>query len=146
MKILQPLHKDRLPHKANWQVFGTICKLKLLKDPNIIDQTTSASNKHNTPWFDNDCRIAIRLCKAALWKFNKEPTTINLNAFKLLRAKTSKIIKEAKKKSWWNYVNQLGSSTRTNTIWMMWRKISRKTQSTALQHLTKKKMEATTKT
>ena len=76
----------------------------MLKDPNIIDQTkhfietlisianetiakTSASNKHSTPWFNDDCRTAISVCKAALWKFNKEPTTNNLNAFKLLRAK-----------------------------------------------------------
>ena len=43
LESLQPLHKDRLPHlkikKANWEVFETLCKQKLLKDPNIIDQT-----------------------------------------------------------------------------------------------------------
>ena len=155
LESLQPLHEDRLPHwkinKANWQVFETMCKQKLLKDPNIIDQTkhftetlisianetivkTSASNKHSTPWFNDDCRRAIRLRMAALRKFNKEPTTNNFNAFKLLRAKTRK-----------DYVNQLGSSTRTNTIWTMMRKISRKNQPTALKHFTKNKTEETTK-
>ena len=39
-------------------------------------------------------------------------TTNNLNAFKLLRVKTRKIIKEAEKKSWKNYVNKLGSSNK----------------------------------
>ena len=75
---------------------------------------TSTSNKHNTSWFNDDCRKAIRLRKSAFRKFNKQPTTTNLNDFKILRAKTRKHIKEAKKKSWQNYVNQLGSSTKTN--------------------------------
>ena len=42
-EILQPLHENRLPHwkitKANGQLFKTMCKQTLLKDPNIIDQT-----------------------------------------------------------------------------------------------------------
>ena len=87
LESLQPFHEDRLPYwkikKANWQVFETICKQKLLKDPNIIDKTkhftktfisianktivkTSASNKHSTPWFNDDCRTAICIHKAAL--------------------------------------------------------------------------------
>ena len=69
----------------------------------------------------------------------------NLNAFKILKAKTRKIINETKKKSWQNYVNQLASSTRTNTIWAMMSEISGKSQPTALKHLTKNKTEATSK-
>ena len=37
------LHEYRLSHgqinKAKWEVFESLCKLKLLQDPNIIDQT-----------------------------------------------------------------------------------------------------------
>ena len=83
---------------------------------NEIIAKTSASNKLSTPWFKDDSRIAIRLRWAALRKFNKEPTTNNLDAFKFFQGENKKkTIKEAKKKSWQNYVNQLGSSTRTNT-------------------------------
>ena len=137
LEILPPLHDERLPYwklnKANWEVFETLCKQKLFQDPNTTDQTkyfmdtlisianecrtkTSTSNKHKAPWFNDDYRKAICLRKAALHKFNKQPTTTNLNDFKLLRAKTRKLIKEAKMKSWQNYVNQLGSSTKTNII------------------------------
>ena len=77
----------------------------------------------------------------ALRKFNKQPTTTKFNDFKLLRAKTRKLIKEAKKKNWQNYVNQLGSSTKTNTVWRRIRKISGKPQPTTLKHLTKKKKQ-----
>ena len=152
LEILQPFHDERLPHwklnKANLEVFETLCQQKLFQDHNTTDQTKyftdtlisianecitkiSTSNKHKTPWFNEDCRKAIHLRKAALRKFNKQPTTTNLNDFKLLRAKTRKLIKEAKKKSWQNYVNQ--------------KKISRKPQSTTLKHLTKKQTEATTR-
>ena len=119
LESLQPLHEYRLPqwkiNKANWLVFETMCKQELLKDPNIIDQTkhftetlisianetiakTSASNKHSTPWFNDDCITAIRQRKAALRKFNKEPTTNNLNAFKLLWAKTRKPQRNTRRK------------------------------------------------
>ena len=53
-------------------------------------------------------------------------------------------MKEIKKKSWQMYVNQLGSCTRINIIWMMMKKISGKPQPSALKHLTKNKTEATT--
>ena len=126
IEILQPLHEEILPHwklnKANLEVFETLNKQKLFQDTNSTDQTNystdtlisianiciaklSTSNKHKTPWFNDDCRKAIRLRKAALRKFNKQPTSTNLNDFNLLRAKTRKLIKEAKKKSWQNYVN-----------------------------------------
>ena len=138
-------------NKANCQVLETMCKQKLFKDPHTIDQIkhftetlisianettakTSTSNKYSTPWLNDDCRTAIRLCKAAFQKFNKDTITYNLNAFKILRVKTRKIIKEVKKKSWQNYVNQLSFSTRTNTIWTMMSKISEKSQPTALKH------------
>ena len=84
LESLQPLHKNKLPHwkmnTANWQVFEIICKQKLLKDSNIIDQTkhftetlisianktiakTSVSNKPHTPWFNDDFRTPIHLHK-----------------------------------------------------------------------------------
>ena len=83
-RSLQTLHEDRLPHekinKINWEVFETLYKQKLIQNPNIKNLTkhftenlisiaketiakTSASNKHNTHWLNDDCRTAIRLRK-----------------------------------------------------------------------------------
>ena len=77
LQILQAFHDERLPHwklnKANWEVFETLCEQKLFQDPNTTDQTKyfmdtlisianesiakiSISNKHNTPWFNDNCR------------------------------------------------------------------------------------------
>ena len=80
---------------------------------------------------------------AALRKFNKEPSTSNLNTFKLLRAKVQKTIKQTKKKSVGKIVNKLNSSTKTNTVWTIIRKISGKIQTTPLKNLIKNKSEVT---
>ena len=73
---------------------------------------TPLSNRRNTPWFNNECKIAIRLQNAAFLKFKQEPLSSNLNSFKLLSVNARKTIKEAKKISWQNYVNKLDSSTK----------------------------------
>ena len=39
-------------------------------------------------WFNDDCKTAIRSRKAALRKFNLQPSAENLNNFKIHRAKT----------------------------------------------------------
>ena len=87
--------------------------------------------------------MVIQQRNAALCKFNKEPSTSNLNTFKLLRAKAMKTIKQTKKISWQNYVNKLNSSTKINTVWKMIRKILGKIQATPLKNLIKNKSEVT---
>ena len=76
----------------------------------------SPSNTHNTTWFNNDYKIAIRQQIDALRKFQKEPLTFNRNSFMQLKAKAIKIIKETKRTKWQNFVSQLNSSTKTNSL------------------------------
>ena len=38
---------------------------------------TSSNKKHNKSWFNNDCKTAIRSRKAALRKFNLQPSAEN---------------------------------------------------------------------
>ena len=64
----------------------------------------TSNKKHNKPWFDGDCKTAIRSCKAALRKFHLHPTADNLNNFKVHMAKTRRVIKTSKKTSLQNYV------------------------------------------
>ena len=97
LEITQPIHDNNRPHfwktnKANWQQFKTLSNRSLVQNPNstvlikhfietlivIANETIpkiSPSNRHNTPWFNNDCKIAIRRRNAALCKFKKEPLT-----------------------------------------------------------------------
>ena len=70
---------------------------------------TTTYKKHNKSWFNDDCKTAIRSRKAALRKFNLQPSTENLNNFKIHRAKTRRVIKTSKKTFLQNYVNKLKS-------------------------------------
>ena len=96
---------------------------------------TSTNLKHNRPWYDDDCKKAIRERKAALRRFNVFPTTDNHNHFKIFRAKARRTVRQSKKKSWQNYVSKLNSRTSIKKVWEMVKKISGKRSSTALNHL-----------
>ena len=107
---------------------------------------TSSNKKHNKSWFNDDCKTAIRSRKAALRKFNLQPSAENLNNFKIHRAKTRRVIKISKKTSWRNYVNKLKSSSKSKKVWDMIRKISGgKNTSSPIKHLSKNHMKATNK-
>ena len=107
--------------------------------------TTSSNKKHNKSWFNDDCKTAIRSRKAALRKFNLQPSAENLTTFKIQRAKTRRVIKISKKTSWRNYVNKLKSSSKSKKVWDMIRKISGKNTSSPIKHLSKNHIKATNK-
>ena len=86
----------------------------------------------------------MRSCKAALRKFNLQPSAEYLN-FKIHRAKTHRVIKTSKKTSWRNYVNKLKSSSKSKKVWDMIRKISDKNTSSPIKHLSKNHIKATNK-
>ena len=105
----------------------------------------ASNKKHNKSWFNDDCKTAIRSRKAALRKFNLQPSAENLNNFKIHRAKTRRVIKTSKKTSWRNYVNKLKSSSKSKKVWDMIRKISGKNTSSPIKHLSKNHIKATNK-
>ena len=72
---------------------------------------SSTSSKRRNPWFSDECKTAINKRKSALRKFNKNPSRENHLYSKLNRAKARRTIKEAKRLSWRQYVNNLNSKT-----------------------------------
>ena len=88
-------------------------------------------------WFDNECQKAIRLQRAALKRFQKQPTTPNLIEYKLNRALAHRVIKAVKKECWQKYVSRLNSSSKPKAIWEMIWKIAGKHQATPIKHLSK---------
>ena len=137
-------------NKANWEEFRSQCQKhlivnntetipefskKLINIAKICIPHNPTIHKGDRPWFSKECKQAIRLWRAALRKFNTEPTTSNLISFKFHRANARKIIREAKKKSWQNYVSKLNTSSNIKTVWLMIKKIAGKKKSTPLKHL-----------
>ena len=68
---------------------------------------TSINPKKSNPWYNDDCKEAIKQRKHALSKFYKYPTKENLKDVKVNRAKARRTIKAAKRKTWKSYVSKL---------------------------------------
>ena len=99
-------------HKADLDLFHTLCNESLTdtflsdsSDP-TIDFTsslvtiyekcipkTSTNPKKSNPWYNDDCKEAIKQRKDTFSKFCKFPTHENLNTYRNSRAKARRTIK-----------------------------------------------------
>ena len=91
-----------------------------------IPQTLTNPIKSN-PWYNDDCKEAIKQRKQALSKFKRSPNTDNFNDIKVFRAKARRTIKISKRKSWRSYVSKINHKTPIKKVLDMIRKISGKT-------------------
>ena len=134
-------------NRANWDLFDTLCTGKLVpenfkesSDP-IADFTSSlieiskecipqtATNPtQSNPWYNDDCKEAVKQRKQTLSKFKRSPNTNNFNDIKVFRAKARRTIKISKRKSWRSYVSTINHKTPIKKVWDMIRKISEKKQ------------------
>ena len=98
---------------------------------------TSSTNsfKKKKPWFNDECKEAIKKRKDSLKHFKQYPTKTNLNACKILRAKARRIIKQAKRSSWKDFISKINTRTPMTTIWNMIKKINGKNQSIKYSHI-----------
>ena len=82
---------------------------------------SSTSSKRRTPCFNDECKCktAINTRKSAIRKFNKNPSRENHLYSKLTRTAARRTIKDAKHKSWRQYVNNLNSKTPVKKVWDM---------------------------
>ena len=141
-------------HKADWDLFNNLCN-ESLTDTSLSDSSdpitdftssliaisekcipkTATNPKKSIPWYNDDCKEAIKQRKDTLSKFCKFPTHVNLNTYRNSRAKARRTIKSAKRKSWRAYVSSLNYKTPTKKVWDMVRKISGKSKSATYHHL-----------
>ena len=111
-------------NKANWEVYYSLCEesLKIDQFDNSLDPLddftsslldianksipkTSTNPKKSKPWYNDECKDAIKQRKQALSKFCRYPTKENLNKVKNFRANARRTIKASKRKSWKAYVS-----------------------------------------
>ena len=158
IESIKTLEEDHNPkwklNKANWDLFHTLCDESLtttsLSDStdriadftsSLIDISekcipkTSTNPKKSNPWYNDDCKEAIKQRKETLSRFCKFPTKDNLNTYRVFRAKARRTIKSSKRKSWRAYVSNLNYKTPIKKVWDMVRKISGKSKSASRQHL-----------
>lgn len=82
-----------------------------------IPKTSGAPRRPPVPWWTKACRDAIRTRRRAYRAFDRCSTLDNLIAFRQARASARRVILEAKRRSWREYVGGLNRSTRTSEVW-----------------------------
>ena len=73
--------------------------------------------RRRTPWFTEECKIAINNRRKALKILEKYPSTENINNYKEQSKIVAAIIKKAKRQSWENYIKTLSSDTPSKEVW-----------------------------
>ena len=69
------------------------------------------------PWFNSECKKAVKAHQNAMDKCRINPTSENINEYKNCQANARKIIKENKRKSWHEYVSKLNVKTSAKKVW-----------------------------
>ena len=140
--------------QADWTTFKTLCSLQLNKhsfesdDPvtdfsnillEIADKTipkSSISSKPRKPWFDDECKQAIKERKNSEKAFRRSPCHSKLSSFRIHRTKARRTIKQKKRASWKQFVSSINNRTPMNKIWNMINRIKGRKNSATVKHLT----------
>ena len=157
--ISSPSHSSRiLSHNwnlkfADWDLFSSLCNTSITDDilssnspvslftSKLIDIANASiplcsnSSKPFKPWFNNNCKVAIRNKNRALNNFKRYPTTSNLNAFRRLRAVARRTIKESKSCFWKAFTSTLGIQSSSSKVWNVIRSFKGQTSSSHISHL-----------
>ena len=73
----------------------------------------------------------------------KHPTQQNIENYRVIRAKTRRVIKPSKRHSWQTYVSKINSRTSIKKVWSVVRKIAGKSPATNIKHLNLNNTEIT---
>lgn len=148
--------------RANWDKYKSLCAGKITEDilneddpmgnftekifycANLTVPKSSSSKKAKKPWFNDQCKAAIKKRRATLQRLTKHPTDSNLQDYKKSCAEARRIIKSSQKTSWRNYVSRLSMRTPIKKTWDMIRKINGKYKSYKIHFLNKKNGEIAT--
>ena len=83
----------------------------------------STKPRKNKCWFTEDCQKAITAKNKALRKFANSKTSEDLKQFKITRAQARRVIREAKRTSFKNYVSKINNNTPMHKVWKMVKKL-----------------------
>jgi hypothetical protein len=105
----------------------------------IADETipkTSTNPKYpEKSWFNDECKDAIKNRKKAERRFEKHPTSDNLDNFRIFRAKARRTMKQNRRTSWRYFVSKLNCHTPMNKVWNMVLKLKVAYSKTHIRHL-----------
>ena len=93
--------------------------LSYLRQIESIPKTSTNPKSKSKPWYDGDCREAIKQRKRAERQFNKCPISDNSNELRLNRAKARCVVKSEIRSCWRNFVSGITPETPMHKAWNM---------------------------
>ena len=141
--------------RADWVQFVHLCNekttldtIELYEEPivlftdvlcniakNCMPRTTAKQKAHCKPWFNTECKDAMKARKSALVSFKTNITADNLSNFRNTRAKARRACRDNKRASWHQYVSRPSSRTTLKPTSDMVRRISGKYKANTVSHL-----------
>lgn len=82
-----------------------------------VQRTSTLPKRKPVPWWSQEIYLAIKQRKKVFRTFHNYPTNANLENFRLERAKCRRLIVEAKKNSFKEFVATINSNTPVNLFW-----------------------------
>ncbi|KAG5871586.1 hypothetical protein JTB14_026425 [Gonioctena quinquepunctata] len=102
-------------------------KENILKAANeVIPLSSGKLPRTQVPWWNDSVEKAFREKRKQLRIFQRNPTQEHLIAFKRQRAHFRRMILEAKKKSWQQYVFSMTTATNVSEVWRKMKKVNGK--------------------
>ena len=143
-EIGEPSYKFKT-EKADWTKFRTLTNNFIPPNTDNIDELMDAlnsfiieaatnsipiskgkCNRIPVPWWNAACQEATAQKKRDERAMKRNPTTANKIAYKRSRALSRKILNQARRESWMNYVSSININTSMNKIWKRIKKMKGK--------------------
>jgi len=137
------LQKKWLYEKADWNSFSKHCEENkdLMVEDSVeiimeaatlyIPQRMAGQKNKNIPWWKEECSHAIKERNKAFKQLRENMSMSNLLEYKKARAKTRRIIKNAKRNGWREFCSTIGKDTPMDKIWNMLRSMNGKGKKSA---------------
>ena len=106
-------------------------------DENIPINKTTISNRIKVPWWTEECRNALTNRNRALRDYQKNKTQEKYIEYKKVRAIAKRTIKEAKRKTWREYITKISINTPAKEVWNTIRVISGRRGRLGIRYLKK---------
>lgn len=138
--------------KADWDKFKDKCLTTIQVDPKSEEAMesftsqlikvmedcipkTSQRTKKPKPWFTPEVRVTCQKGKALQRRCHRDPSQQNKQLLRIWRAKTRRVVRQNKRKSWQKYVSNLTTRVKAKRVWDMIRKISGKNSKQPIDHM-----------
>ena len=100
-----------------------------------IPKTSTVHTKRGVSWWTTDCRQALRERNRRYRHFRQQPSQDNFIAYKKARAQARKVIRNAKRDSWRQFVSSINRTTPLTQVWNSINRISNRKTHTPITTL-----------